>query len=346
MNIPLRAFVWLLFLPALTWAETAPALSLTDEIGGKKIPAFKSSNFVFSLLPKAFQKKPLLDFNVMTEMTPAGRKLTPPTPDHPVYYVQQAGKYIQTGSAPAGNEHAPPLADLEQAMKRSLATGGYLLGEPPAQQPALLIIFNYGSHNIDPPVPPEPTDPDAPPPQAPVTAEEMLPFIAQDIRLQRDLFERAALIGGGAFAIALRNALADEVENMNTNYSMQQDVTPVSPNRASPFQRFLSGKNSDLISHLVEDAFHSCYFVVATAYDYAAVARGEKRLLWRTKMTVDAQGVNMKESLGPLIASAGPLFGREMTEATVVSRKISREGTVTIGTAVEVPDPPAPSPPK
>lgn len=323
-----------LVFPWLLSAQTAA--SPPDASDAKKIPTLRS-NFVFNLLPKAFQKRPNLDFNVITEMTPAGRKLPPPAPNQPVYYVQQVGKFIQTGSAPAAKEATPPLADLEHAMQRSLATAGYIPAELPAHPPSLLIIFNYGSHSIDPPLPVEALDSDLPPP---VSAEELLPLITHDLRLQQDLFERAALIGGGAFATALRNALASEIENMNLNYSLQSYASPVSPDRSSPFQRFINGKNSALISHLVEDAFHSCYFVTASAYDYAAAARSQKILLWRTKMTVDAQGVNMKETLSPLIASAGPLFGRDMTEATVITKKISREGTVTIGTAVEVEDRP------
>jgi len=35
----------------------------------------------------------------------------------------------------------------------------------------------------------------------------------------------------------------------------------------------------------------SSFFVVASAYDYDALAKGQRRLLWRTKMTVNALGV-------------------------------------------------------
>lgn len=60
-------------------------------------------------------------------------------------------------------------------------------------------------------------------------------------------------------------------------------------------------------------------------------------------MTIDAQGVNMTETLTPLIASAGPYFGRPMAEMTVVSKRISRGGYVKIGTPTVVHDEPPPA---
>ncbi len=45
------------------------------------------SRNVFSLLPKSLQKKPLVDLNIITEMTPEGRRSPPATPVAPVYFV-------------------------------------------------------------------------------------------------------------------------------------------------------------------------------------------------------------------------------------------------------------------
>ena len=305
----------------------------------RPMPVNERPQFVFSLLPKAFQKRPLLDFNVITEMTDEGRKVAPPSPENPVYYVEQPGKFLQIGSAPPANEHAPPLEVLEQAMQKALAAGGYLAKTPAGRQPALIVVFNYGSHSIDPPPTPEEFASDDPPPPA-ITAEELFHRVMADPGIAADLDERAGLIGGAAFAVELRKKLVEETENMVFN-AQARGMThlPVFPEFASPLSLYLqSAKNSELARELVEDAFHSCYFVVASAYDYAAMAHGQRRLLWRTKMTVDADGVNMKESLAPLIVSAGPYFGRDMKEVTVLSKRISREGTVTIGTPTVVED--------
>jgi len=68
------------------------------------------------------------------------------------------------------------------------------------------------------------------------------------------------------------------------------------------------------------------------------MTRHQRLLLWRTKMTVDASGVNMTETLPPLIASAAPFLGRDMSETMVVTKTIPREGHVEIGTPTVVDD--------
>ena len=84
------------------------------------------------------------------------------------------------------------------------------------------------------------------------------------------------------------------------------------------------------------------YFVVASAYDYDQLAQGNKKLVWRTNMTVGARGVAMTETLLPLIASASPYFGREMLEPEITSRRISRVGRIQIGALKTVEDDPKP----
>ena len=90
-----------------------------------------------------------------------------------------------------------------------------------------------------------------------------------------------------------------------------------------PIMRFRSRHQ-----YLFERCFRSFYFVIASAFDQHRAAEGERVLLWQTKMTVDADGVAMAETLNPLINSAAPYFGREMTEPAKVMRRIDREGSV------------------
>lgn len=157
-------------------------------------------------------------------------------------------------------------------------------------------------------------------------------IVVYDGTLQPDIVERAALIGGTKLAQQLKQAVNEEVQNMNISYAARPaQPMPVSPDSASPFQRFYN--SSRLNSHLIETAFHTVYFVVASAYDHEASSKGQPRLLWRTKMTVDAQGVSLRESIMPLIASSTLYLGRDMSEVAVVTKRISREGKVEIGEA-------------
>lgn len=294
-----------------------------------------------AIAPLSMQKRPLIQFNVFTEKTPEGRERREPTPEKPMYYMPHAGKFKQMGAMVSAGERPPPVAELETAMKSTLAANGYLAISQSDQRPEILIMFNYGSHGTDPAAL-APIGDDPPP----VSAEELLPIVLGDSALFRDVIERATLVAGEKFARELKAALDGEVQNMKINQSQSQSrtgmppadppIAPVSPQFGSPYQNFIRGKNSAVMAHLAEVAFHTCYFVIASAYDYASFEKQQPRLLWRTKMTVEAQGVAMNEVLTPLIANAGPYMGREMSEVTIVKKRIDREGKVEIGTPTVV----------
>lgn len=106
-----------------------------------------------------------------------------------------------------------------------------------------------------------------------------------------------------------------------------------------PLDAILNGASSALPvwtriergEYLNQQIAHDLYFVEASAYDYNPFAQGGRKLIWRTTMTVGARGVAMTETLSPLIASAAPYFGREMTEPELTSRQVSRAGRIEIG---------------
>lgn len=198
------------------------------------------------------------------------------------------------------------------------------------------------------------------PPQADVagqkSAPELLPYVLTDRNKIRQVIGRAALVGGGAFAKQLSAVLKDEASSRNAikdssrmskfaiDEAQRQATTgfksAVATSHgyddaarmefASPFTRFY--QKDAKTQHLVEEAFSSCYFVVATAYDGAAIGQGERRVLWRTKMTVNSLGVGMSDVLAAMIATASPYFGRDMAEPVTVSKRVVREGKVELGT--------------
>jgi hypothetical protein len=147
------------------------------------------------------------------------------------------------------------------------------------------------------------------------------------------------------FAYQLSSVLDDEVrlsqidENAGRAAALVGNPFPDFRSMATPFHRFL--QSDPKIEMLVEATFGSCYFVVASAYDGVAMAKGEGRLLWRTKMTVNSSGVSMREALPTLIASSAPFIGRDMRDAEVISKRVYREGHVEIGTPTVVEEPAA-----
>ncbi|HEX2854547.1 MAG TPA: hypothetical protein VHO24_15055 [Opitutaceae bacterium] len=257
--------------PAATAAATA----------APKSKILRSGDNVFSLLPKSFQRNPILDMTVNTEMTEYGRLLRPATVAQPVYYIAQPAGFRQFG-VPTAGEKPPPAQELETAMTRALAETGYLQASQPGPSPSLVVIYYWGTHNkLDP-----------------ETAKDF-PELAAKYQL-----ERAVLVGGKKYA----HQLGQIMEFGETLFDRTQEK-----------------------EYLRDQALGDLYFVVASAYDYAAVTQGQKKLVWRTTMTVSTGGVSLRETLGPLIATAAPYFGRESTKPEIVARRVAREVRVEVG---------------
>jgi len=287
----------------------------------------KVSEFLHDLLPLAWQKRPKLFLNVFTEMTPEGRTRRVPSPEQPMYYYSSPGQLVQTGWMPAAGEKPPPTAELEDAMKKALTANGYVPIEDDHQRPEILVVFAFGSNGTDPA---SLDDGET----VPTTAEEMVRLVLRDPSLYTDVIQRARFVGGDKFGFELKTALDGEMRNMQFNRSVGRAGgmgMPVNPDGGSPFQMFLNSGNDRLTRHLAELAFHTCYFVTATAYDFSGVERKQKIPLWQTRMAVEAQGVAMDEVLRPLIANGGSYLGRETREAVILDKRIDREGHVHIG---------------
>lgn len=144
------------------------------------------------------------------------------------------------------------------------------------------------------------------------------PDVARDFPelMQRNILERAILVGGKKFAAGM-------------SFTMEWGET--------------AADHEEKLEFLRDQTRAEIYYVVASAYDYQALARGERKLAWRTTMTVTSAGLAMNETLPTVIATAAPFFGRETVEPEIGARRISREGRVLIGTPTVVEDkkPPA-----
>jgi len=127
---------------------------------------------------------------------------------------------------------------------------------------------------------------------------QMLP----DLNIKQ-ILERARLVGGRAYTRKLAQEIG--LGSSILDHSAKQD-------------------------YLRYQAVHDLYYVVLSAYDFASVSRGERRLAWRTTMTVNANGVSMKETLPVLVASGSFYFGRDSGEPVAIRRDVHR-GAVKLG---------------
>jgi hypothetical protein len=274
----------------------------------------KQENFGFSLLPKSLQRRPRVDFNVLTNLTPAGKQLSIPSAAQPAYYVIEPGLNRDVG---VGREHglkSPPVEKLQAVLQLALRESGYLPSDE-QHRPSLMIFFHWGTSSYNP------------------GAGE------GEMQGRRALMDRAMLIGGEKLAKRISEAM-QQIDQVETAMRMQSsplnwlrtaEMPGIMPVQFDPLELLM--RESPEMSRMVEELFSSSYYVVASAFDYAAMAENRPVLLWRTKMTVNSIGVNMVESVPPLIASAAPYFGRDMETPMLVSRRISRDGKVEIGEA-------------
>jgi hypothetical protein len=285
------------------------------------------SQWVFSLLPKSLQKNPSLELTVITEVTDEGKKLPPVSPDHPAYYLPQSAGYVQVGDT-YGNEKTVPADELERLLKKSLAANGYLPANPPAQPPSLAVIYYWGAHNL---------------------LNNDIGSLSAD-QVARNILDRAALVGGEKFAKELATLFErlDALVKSSPSGSIDSSDSSGDPSGTAPtiapglttfnnpvnLFKMRSLKNEFLLDQASDD----CYYVVASAYDYAAFTHQQRKLLWRTRMTVNSKGVSQVQSLPTLISSAAPYFGRDMAESEILSKRV-KEGEITIGTptVIEMP---------
>lgn len=65
------------------------------------------------------------------------------------------------------------------------------------------------------------------------------------------------------------------------------------------------------------------YFVVVSAYDYGALARGETNLLWRTKLTAPLNSGALADVIHSLLRRAAPYLGRHLARRDALKAPLS-----------------------
>ncbi|HZP59167.1 MAG TPA: hypothetical protein VFB27_02505 [Opitutaceae bacterium] len=237
--------------------------------------SFRLSDF----LPRGLQSNPRLNLSLITEVTAAGKKLTPPDRNHPVYYIAVDGGMDEAGNVIAG-EQPPSTEQWRKVMIASLAGSGYLPASA-LHPPTLVVHCRYGSFNQIKPANGGSLD-------DPSTENN----VQLDPQQFRNLVYKAALVGGEKFSVDLIRAM--------------------STNTLSFFR--MQGAHTDTLVNL---AFDNLYYVIASAYDYDAATRGQKVLLWRTKIATDSYGMMMEDVVPTLTIDAREYFGHP-TDGPVV----------------------------
>ena len=250
-------------------------------------PADAANSLIFSLLPRSLQKDPAVRMTAITDVTPEGTLLAPPTAAHPRYFLLQPGASQGKGSRDSSSTSTD---SVQSQLQAALAERHYLPAD--GLHPAtLLITFSWGStERLDHPAFADPGARDA--------------FLA-----------RTDLVGGERFANQVATALTQNDIMINAGL-FTVGLRPLE----------ILQDSETTIRQLIEEASIDRNFVVVSAFDASAVAHGQRRQLWQTKLTINAQDVSMAESLPVLFHKGAPYLGRAMNQAVVFRVQPLRDG--------------------
>jgi len=114
---------------------------------------------VLTAAAAASAAEPVVDVNVIVDVTEAGRKLTRPTPAQPAYYAPLIGGFHEEGDTVAGDKRPAQNFVLHEFAK-ALAAQGYLVAGAGTPVPTVLLVFHWGSMNPNIAESGDPDDPD------------------------------------------------------------------------------------------------------------------------------------------------------------------------------------------
>lgn len=234
------------------------------------------------------------------DLTEEGKKIPRPTPDQPAYYVPVILGWQEAGKIVAGEE-PPKREQVLRQLGQALAKEGYVLQalRPDANKtlPSLIIAVEWGCLN---------------------------PLVTEHGALDLSTGE------GGTMAPA--GIRTNPTQATVTDFNQNEMVALVagaafSTKLAATGSLGLSQQDWDKIRDAVAEGR---YFIIVSAYDFAASLKGEQKLLWRARMSTERQGVWMSDVLSALVIAGAPLFGRQ-TELPAWREFPVREGRVDLG---------------
>lgn len=137
--------------------------------------------------------------------------------------------------------------------------------------------------------------------------------VRSSFRIEPNLRARLALVA--------TTKQAGDIEN----FLMDRRLGRINPAFRVP--GFLNFRERDLLDLARDDR----YFVIVSAYDFAALTRREATLVWRVKVSTRGPGVAMADALPALLSAGGPYFGRNLADTQTLKAPLFPEGRIESG---------------
>ncbi len=186
---------------------------------------------------------------------------------------------------------------------------------------------------------------------------------ANSLRAAQAAAAQGGTAGGGPEGAAFtERVLAQEAQNALDGEIFQMKMFEDSRRNANEFNAKLLGYVEEInradtpaqfagagtaLHDLISDLEDERYFFVISAYDFpTAVKTGQRKLLWATRVSIQAQGNKFNEAAGLMLSKASKYFGQDSGR---LIQEFEREGKVHLGDLKfvgVVPDPTSSPPPE
>ena len=249
-----------------------------------------------------------LRVDVVVDLTDAGKTLTPPTPEHPIYYYPVVKGYVAGGAVQGNEKTPPPVALVERMAAVSLAKEGYLLAGK-TTRPTLLLMFSWG-----------------------YKAPEMLNDDNDNPMTTRLLSSPGSVVMSGAEAAAMEGLLPT---HSSVNGHEMEELVMGTKFDPTPFHQYPNPRQD-----LAESAARAPrYYFMVSALDFkSAVEQKKFVVLWTARISTELAGHTLDQVLPTLIADGTPAFGRDTNGPHFSEDPIIPAGRVTAGTPVWKPN--------
>jgi hypothetical protein len=231
------------------------------------------------------------------------------------YVVGNGG--VVSGTAPNATDDDVPFKDIVQLMVQHLAVKNYYPARD-SNDAKLLLIFSWGKT--------------LPFNDSPLRAGASSFYSAgNDLKISRDAVKQSEAQGEAqstsdgiqsadrSVADAARDAFEGQLLQTQMFNNMKMKASERNA-RILGYSQEINNKNNagrfagggTYFNDLIEDIENERYYVIISAYDFA-IARDTKqrKLLWATRVSVDARGNRFKDNLVTMLAKASEQFGQD-----------------------------------
>lgn len=227
-----------------------------------------------------------------------------PQPGKPIRYAI-AGNYESDIGSPVAGEPRANAAAVEVEVTKVLATQGFIktkVGEP---LPAIALLITWGSAVLD------------------ASDMAVLPLPGR--------------IGGNA---------PDPNNPLDPNVAPATQLVSFNGRQISQLVGADKASNGAVdpgtLAEINSAAADNRVYIFIVAFDMEAMAKKkEKKMLWRTRISIPSIRHSLPDSLGVMLTSAAPFLGRELAAPVFIGEADRRKAEVQMGTPYVVPEKPA-----